>query len=261
MDSFHRQESEVLDGAAQLLVTLASGGRTEEPAANSSQVPPPSKETVGQENSQAPCLPMPPRNPSVLTKACQIWQHLRACAEKGFENVPESLLRTTFKNTADTSKAVRKLKDDGLVQRSGLGGKGSPFLYKVAPASLTTAHYATLPVEKRAGGRRRKAPVVTRRAAGRQPAPARGVPRAPDLAAGHGASVAPISAAAFIEPAAAADMVAEAGRATVRAGSPSAKGEADLGVELPAKWLKKPRSAGRRGPRQVTPPKEGSWWE
>lgn len=108
---------------------------------------------------------------------------------------------------------------------------------------------------------------MTRRAAGRQPAAARGVPRAPALAVGHGASAAPTSAAAFTEPAAAADMGAEAGCAMVPrsasplAGSPSAKGEADLGVELPAKWLKKPRSAGRHGPRQVTPPEEGSWWE
>lgn len=47
----------------------------------------------GENAVQAPRLPMPPNNPSVLRKACQIWQHLRACAEKGFENVPESLLR------------------------------------------------------------------------------------------------------------------------------------------------------------------------
>ena len=55
------------------------------------------------------------------------------------------MFRTTFKNTADTSKAVRKLKDDGLVQRSGLGGKGSPFLYKVSPAlDLLSACYSLI---------------------------------------------------------------------------------------------------------------------
>ncbi|BDA49782.1 hypothetical protein COCOBI_14-4020 [Coccomyxa sp. Obi] len=257
MDSFHRQDSEGLTGAAQLLVAFASVGRTEEPVTNSSQVPPPASHTDGLESSKGPQLPMPPSNPSVLRKACQIWQFLCAYTEKGFKKVPESLLRTTFKNTADTSKAVRKMKEDGLVQRSGLGGKGNPYLYGVTPASLTTAHYATQPVEKRGGGRRKKAALapVTRRGFGRQPAPAHGFARAPALAAGHSKSAVLVST----EPAAAADMGAEAGGATVRADSPPAKEEPDLGKELPAKWLKKPRSALRRGPRLVTPPKEGSW--
>lgn len=52
MDSFHRQESEGLDRAAQLLVTFASVGRTEEPAANASHVPPPTKQTDGQESAE-----------------------------------------------------------------------------------------------------------------------------------------------------------------------------------------------------------------
>lgn len=42
---------------------------------------------------EAPLLPEPPSNPSVLRKACQVWQLLRSCFKKGFVDVPESLLR------------------------------------------------------------------------------------------------------------------------------------------------------------------------
>ncbi len=44
--------------------------------------------------------------------------------------------RSNFKNTADTSKALRKMVEDGLVQRSGQGGKGSPFLYRVSTLQI-----------------------------------------------------------------------------------------------------------------------------
>ena len=40
--------------------------------------------------------------------------------------------RSQYKNTADTSKALRQMVQDGLVMRSGAGGKGNPFLYRVS---------------------------------------------------------------------------------------------------------------------------------
>jgi hypothetical protein len=58
-----------------------------------------------------------------------IAHHLWHCTQ----GVAESVLRKTYGNTPDISKAIRDLYDIGYLSREGKGGKGSPFLYSLTP--------------------------------------------------------------------------------------------------------------------------------
>ena len=121
--------------------------------------------------------------------------------------------------------------------------------------SLTTAHYATLPMGKKP----RKKKKGTKQAATPQPAPApaRAVRRA-------AAAAPPTPSAAFHGAGRAAELAAAAvvgvnvGRTPVRDGP---KGEEpDLGAEPPKMWVKKRRSAGRLL-MPITPQNLGYEWE
>jgi DNA-binding MarR family transcriptional regulator len=70
------------------------------------------------------------------SRAC-IANHLDA--HRGEKGVAESILRKTYGNTPDISKAIRDLFDIGYLTREGKGGKHSPFLYSLTPTGLQYA--------------------------------------------------------------------------------------------------------------------------
>ncbi|EIE18695.1 hypothetical protein COCSUDRAFT_34464 [Coccomyxa subellipsoidea C-169] len=130
--------------------------------------------------------------------------------------------------------------EDGLVQRSGQGGKGSPFLYRVTAASLVSEdHYACKPVERRYN---KKPTPAARQATPQLPAAAAPYSGAPS------SSISPPARGPEQAAAAAAAHIAE-----------PESGPDVAPMDLPV-VRRKPRTARLRTPRQITPPEDGSWF-
>lgn len=64
-----------------------------------------------------------------------IRRHQGYYLENGGTGVPERMLRQTFGNNPDTSKALRFLVAENRIIRSGLGGRKDPFSYVLAPGT------------------------------------------------------------------------------------------------------------------------------
>ncbi|PSC75810.1 polypyrimidine tract-binding-like protein 1 isoform X1 [Micractinium conductrix] len=100
-----------------------------------------------------------------------IRRHQAFYLEQGGSGVPERILRQTFGNNPDTSKALRFLLAESRTLRTGLGGRKDPYSYVLAPGATDTP----LPLPPAA--------------------PARGAVR-PAAAAAAAAPAAPVAAAA-----------------------------------------------------------------
>ena len=120
---------------------------------------------------------------------------------------------------------------------------GATLNRQVSAAALTSQHYARKPVERR---NKKLKPIPFAR---RPPPPAPAMVSAASV--GLASEDVPSSPAAEEPNQAAGEEMRGGGH------------EPDLTTneELPIVWRTKPRSAGRRGPRQITPPEDGSWFE
>ena len=82
----------------------------------------------------------PPPQPNNMTRmlrtACVVFDFLRPGPRS------EADVRGNLGNTQDVSKGLRRLLADGLVERTGRGGRQSPFLYEISEKGRRPGHWA-----------------------------------------------------------------------------------------------------------------------